>query len=95
MNDRMYLQCRIPLSCTTGIFMMYLTQSLIFEVKTFLATFWQGKILWVGVINVLVVRASNRIKDLICFQEALIRFSKLGFPVAHGEFLRLKFEDYI
>jgi hypothetical protein len=25
----------------------------------------------------------------------LIRFSKLGFPVAHGKFLRLQYEDYI
>jgi hypothetical protein len=64
-------------------------------VKTSLAAFWQGKILCVGVTNILVARASTRIEDVICFQEALIRFSKLDFPVAHGEFLRLQYEDYI
>ena len=35
-----------------------------------------------------VVRASTRIE----FQEALIRFSKLGFPVAHGKFLSVQYE---
>ena len=67
----------------------------VFEVKTSLAAFWQGKILWVGVINTLVARALSRIEDLICFQEALIKFSKLGFPVVRGEFLRQQYEDYI
>ena len=37
-----------------------------------------------------IARASTTIE----FQKALIRFSKLGFPVAHGRFLRLKYEDY-
>ena len=57
--------------------------SFIFEVKSSLDAIWQGKIIWVGVINTLVARASTRIEDVICFQEALMRFSKLGFPVAH------------
>ena len=35
-----------------------------------------------------IARASTRIE----FQEALIRFSKLGFPVAHGRFLSLEYE---
>ena len=38
-----------------------------------------------------IARASTRIE----FQEDLTRFSKLGFPVAHGEFLSLQYEDYI
>ena len=38
-----------------------------------------------------IARASTRIE----FQEALIRFSKLGFPVAHGMFLSLQYEDYM
>ena len=63
--------------------------------KTSLAAFWQGKLLWVCVINTPVARASTIIEDVICFQEALIRFPKLGFPVAHEEFLRLQYEDYI
>ena len=69
-----------------------------FEVKTSIAAlhnFWQGEIIWVGVIKTLVSRASTRIEGVISFQEALIRFSKLRFPVAHGEFLRLQYEDYI
>ena len=66
-----------------------------FKVKTSLAVFWQEKILWVGIINMLVACTSTRIEDVICFQEALIRFSKLSFPVAHGEFLRLQYEDHM
>ena len=38
-----------------------------------------------------IPRGSTRIE----FQEALIRFAKLGFPVAHGKFLSLQYEDYI
>ena len=38
-----------------------------------------------------IARASTRIE----FQEALIRFSMLGFPVAYGKFLSLQYEDYI
>ena len=37
-----------------------------------------------------IVRPSTRIE----FQEALIRLSKLGFPVALVEFLRLHYEYY-
>jgi hypothetical protein len=64
-------------------------------VKTSIAAlhdFWQGKILWVGISIMLVVRASTRIEDVICFQKVLIRFSKLSFPVE--EFLRLQYKDY-
>ena len=60
-----------------------LNQFIIFEVKTSLAGFGRKK--------KSIARASTRIE----FQEAMIRFSKLGFPVAHGEFLRLQYEDYI
>ena len=67
----------------------------IFEVKNSTASFWKGKILWVCVVNTLVAHASTRIEDLICFHEALIRFSKLGFRVARGEYPRLQYEDYI
>ena len=38
-----------------------------------------------------IARASTRIE----LQEAMIRFSKLGFPVAHGKFLGVQYEDYI
>jgi hypothetical protein len=38
-----------------------------------------------------IARASTRIE----FQEALIRFSKLGFTVAHGRFLSLEYKDYL
>ena len=59
--------------------------------KTSLAGFGRGQksISWRH--HDAITRASTRIE----FQEALIRFSKLGFPVAHGEFLRLQYEDYI
>ena len=38
-----------------------------------------------------IAHASTKIE----FQEALIRFSKLGFPVTHGKFLGLQYEDYV
>ena len=38
-----------------------------------------------------IARTSARIE----FQEALIRFSKLSFPVAHEKFLSLQYEDYM
>ena len=38
-----------------------------------------------------IARASARIE----FQEALIRFSKLCFPVAHGKFLSLQYTKII
>ena len=38
-----------------------------------------------------IARASTRIE----FQEALLRFCKLGFSVADGKFPSLKYEDYI
>ena len=38
--------------------------------------------------------AIARTSITIGFQEAFIRFSKLGFPVAHGKF-GLQYEDYI
>ena len=38
-----------------------------------------------------IARSSTKIE----FQKALIRFSKLGFPVAHGKFPSLQYKDYI
>ena len=58
------------------------------EVKTSLAAFGRGKIYELASSWRYCVRI-NRIE----FQEALIRFSKLGFPVAYGKFL--SYEDYI
>ena len=54
---------------------------MIFEVKTSLAGFGRGKIYELGH-RAAIARASTRIE----FQETLIRFSKLGFSVAHGSF---------
>ena len=65
---------------------------IIFIVKTSLAAFGRGKKKSMGWRhNDAIARASTRIE----FQEALIRFFKLDFSVAHGEFLSLQYEDYI
>ena len=63
----------------------------IFEVKTSLVAL--GRITIYGLASSWCYCA--RICNGRRVQEALIRFSKLGFAVAHGEFLRLQYEDYI
>ena len=44
----------------------------LFEVKTSLAAFWQGKILWVDVINMVVAHASTRIEELMIWEKIFI-----------------------
>ena len=59
----------------------------IFAVWNFFSRVWQGENRLVGVIITLL--------RLHQFQETLIRFSKVCFPVAHGKFLILRYVDYI
>ena len=60
-----------------------------------LHNFWKEKIVWFGVINTLVVRASTRIARRNMFPGGLDKILQFRFPVAHGEFLRLQYEEYI
>ena len=62
-----------------------------FEVKNSLAGFDRGKKSMSLCHQGAIARESTRIG----FQEALIRFSKFGFPIAHGMFLSLQYKDYI
>ena len=58
--------------------------------ENFFSRIWQGKKSMSWRNHDAIARASTRIG----FQEPLIRFSKLGFPVAHGMFLNVQYKDY-
>ena len=58
--------------------------------ENFFSHVWQGKKSMSWRHHSAIAHTSTRIE----FHEALIRFSKLGFPVAHQKFLSLQYEDY-